>query len=154
MDNEEVINNQEENNDDIGDLNLDDDGAGEADDGTISVSKEEWERVNEFVSEGERKAAYDNTVSAIKADIPDFNEKAVVDHLKELNKINPDKANEYNSEAGFKSIWYELQSKAVKDDAVNGGNNKGSNGSDFDSVLDGAMQGKTGSLKQAISMAL
>jgi hypothetical protein len=137
--------------DDIGNLDLNDD---VVDDGNITVPREDWERVNNFVQEGERRSAFESTVSAIKEDIPDFNEKVVVDTLNKMHKQNPEKASLYNNEAGFKAIWYETQKNAAKNDDVNGGNNKGSDGADFESALDGAMKGETGSLKQAISMAL
>ena len=125
------------------------------DDATISIPKEEWQKVNSFIEEQERKAAYESTITSLKEAIPGFDEKAVVEHLKAMHKENPQRAATYNNEAGFKAIWYELQQKAAKNDDVNGGKNKGGGGSaDFESVLDGAMQGKPGSLKQAISMAL
>ena len=138
--------------DDIGDFDLDDEASGSGD--NISVSKADWDRVNSTVDEIERQNAFSSTVESIKSDIPDFNEKAVVAELQKMHKSNPEKANSYNNEAGFKAIFYELQQKAAKNDDVNGGGNKGGGESNFTSALDGAMQGKTGSLRQAISMAL
>ncbi len=124
-----------------------------SDDGVVPVPKEEWERVRQATEEFERQKVFENTVSSIKKDIPDFDVSKVVKKLQEINTKDPAKAQMYNSEVGFRLLWKEMSENVAKNDPVNGGNAKGGGGS-FDEVFESAMQGKQGALKKALEMAL
>jgi len=123
------------------------------DENVVKVSKQEWENVKNISEEYAREKAYNDTISAIKSEIPDFDANKVVSKLKEIHKKDPEKASKYNNEIGFKLLWREMTDDVAKNDAVNSGSNK-SGGDDFHSVIDEAMKGKNGALKKALSMAI
>jgi len=124
-----------------------------ADENTIQVPKEEWESIRAATAEFERQRAYNSTVEAIKSEIPDFDASKVVDRLKEIHKKDPQKAEAYNSEIGFKLLWREMNEGVAKNDPINGGSNK-SGGNDFHSAMDSAMKGEDGALKKALALAV
>lgn len=119
----------------------------------VSVPKEQWEEVTKTVEEVARERYFNQTMDAIKSEIPEFDHGRVVEKLKEIHAKDPKKAAEYNTPVGFKLLWHEMSRNVATNDPVNGGGQKGG-GNDFGSVLDSAMQGKAGALKSAIAMAL
>lgn len=150
-----------ENTGDIGDFALDDEITPEAGEqnpqntepNTITVPKEEWDSIRAATAEFQRQSAFDNTVKSIKSEIPDFDANKVVDRLKEINKKDPQKAEAYNSEIGFKLLWREMNEGIAKNDPINGGSNK-SGGNDFHSAFESAMKGEDGALKKALALAV
>lgn len=119
----------------------------------ISVPKAEWEGIQQTVAEVQREKFFKETVENIKQDIPNFDHAKVVDKLKEIHAKDPTKAEQYNTPLGFKLLWHEMNHGVAQNDPVNGGSGKGGGG-DFHAHLDGAMQGRDGALRKAISMAL
>ena len=153
-----------ENTPDIGDFALDEDAVFNTQEenpsnpqntepNTIAVPKEEWDSIRAATAEFQRQSAFDNTVKSIKSEIPDFDANKVVDRLKEINKKDPQKAEAYNSEIGFKLLWREMNEGIAKNDPINGGSNK-SGGNDFHSVFESAMKGEDGALKKALALAV
>ena len=120
----------------------------------VSVPKEEWEGIQQTVAEVQREKFFKETVEGIKKDIPGFDHTKVVEKLKEIHAKDPERAEQYNTPLGFKLLWHEMHHGVAQNDPVNGGSGKGGGGGDFHSLLDGAMQGKEGALRKAISMAL
>jgi hypothetical protein len=118
-----------------------------------TITPEELTELKQMREEYARDKYFKGVVDEIKADMPDFDASKVVAKLKSINEKDPKKAEKYNNEAGFRLLWREMSDDAAKNDAVNGGSNKGGE-SNFDSILDGAMQQKDGALRKAISMAL
>ena len=127
--------------------------ASEPKEDVISVPKEKWEEVTRTVEDVQREKYFHQTMEAIKSEIPNFDHGRVVEKLKEIHAKDPKKAAEYNTPVGFKLLWHEMSANVATNDPINGGGQKGG-GNDFKSVLDGAMQGKSGSLRSAIAMAL
>lgn len=91
-------------------------------------------RENARIEADEQQKKYTNAMESIKSEIPDFDEKLVVSALRELQKTDPDKAEEYNSIAGFKLYWREHSEKIAKSDPTNDGSHSGSGGSRGDLI--------------------
>lgn len=141
-------------NEDIGDFDINiNDEPPPQDPDILTVPKNEWEKTQEVISEYQREKAFNDTVSAIKSEIPDFDAKQVVSKLKEIHEKDPQKAQMYNSEVGFKLLWREMTDNAAKNDPINNGSSK-SGGNDFQSYKENAMQGKRGALGKALKFAL
>jgi len=144
---------------DIGDFDVGDASSAEPSvvatpkDDVVSVPKDQWEEVTRTVADVQREKYFHQTMNDIKSEIPEFDHGKVVDRLKEIHAKDPKKAEQYNTPVGFKLLWHEMSKNVATNDPVNGGGLKGGGG-DFHSVLDGAMQGKSGSLRSAIAMAL
>lgn len=119
----------------------------------VKIPKSEWEQVKQTTQDVERKEYFNASVSAIKKEIPDFDENVVIGKLKEINAKDPVLATQYNTPVGFKLLWREIQESAAKNDPVNGGMGKGGS-DDFSTVLKGATEGKDGFRRKALDMAL
>lgn len=119
----------------------------------VKIPKSEWEQVKQTTQDVERKEYFNASVSAIKKEIPDFDENVVIGKLKEINAKDPVLAIQYNTPVGFKLLWREIQESAAKNDPVNGGMGKGGS-DDFSTVLKGATEGKDGFRRKALDMAL
>lgn len=119
----------------------------------VKIPKSEWEQVKQTTQDVERKEYFNASMSAIKKEIPDFDENVVVGKLKEIHAKDPVLAAQYNTPVGFKLLWREVQESAAKNDPVNGGMGKGGS-DDFSTVLKGATDGKDGFRRKALDMAL
>jgi len=123
------------------------------DDDFVKVPKSEWEHVKKTTTSVEQKEYFNESMEAIKKDIPDFDHNVVIGKLKEINAKDPDLAKQYNTPVGFRLLWREIQEASAKNDPVNGGTAKGGS-DDFKTVLKNAEDGKDGFRRRALDMAL
>ena len=120
---------------DIGDIDIDDDENGGADDSADKSSKEKDNNINEDskndiatlkkeldeLKADKEKRESDNAVNIAIKELGDkhngFDSNKIKEYLTELNKTNPDKANMLNNPVGWENVWLnEFASKEVDND--------------------------------------
>lgn len=89
----------------------------------IKELEEELKKSNSYIEEQKNIQAVNEAILNIKSKMADFDEKAVYEHLKELNKTDPAKAQMYNNPIGWENIWNEIKPKDTKNDNVSYGRN-------------------------------
>lgn len=119
---------------------------------TITLSREELAQLVAPIQEYSQEKAINAAVSDIKGRIGEFDLNKVHDHLKELNKSNPEQAAALNNPQGWELVWLrELAAKSVSADAVNSGRNVDSDGG-RQAMIDKIARGEGGVLDRASLM--
>lgn len=88
----------------------------------VSISKEQFESIQQAVGEMATERAITKATEDIAARVPDFKLSEVHAHLKELHKTDPARAEALNNPAGWEMVWKaEIAPARVEADAVNHG---------------------------------
>ena len=88
----------------------------------VSISKEQFESIQQAVGEMATERAITKATEDIAARVPDFKLSEVHSYLKELHKTDPKRAAELNTPAGWEMVWKaEIAPARVEADAVNHG---------------------------------
>lgn len=88
----------------------------------VSISKEQFESLQQAVGEMATERAITKATEDIAARVPDFKLSEVHAHLKELYKTDPARAEALNNPAGWEMVWKaEIAPARVEADAVNHG---------------------------------
>ena len=110
--------NDESGNDLIDDKDLDNNAADskkETDD-KISKMQEKLDSQTEYIQGQKNQEATSAAVAEIKAKHSDFDEAKVYEHLKELAKTDPEKAELLNTPIGWENTWNDIKPKEVEND--------------------------------------
>ena len=88
----------------------------------VSISKEQFESIQQAVGEMATERAITKATEDIAARVPDFKLSEVHAHLKELHKTDPARAEALNNPAGWEMVWKaEIAPATVTPDPVNHG---------------------------------
>lgn len=89
---------------------------------TVSVPRDQFEKIASSVEQMETAAAINAAVSDISARVPGFDLGKVHAHLQEMHKTDPDGAKLLNNPKGWEMLWKaEIADADVNADPVNGG---------------------------------
>jgi len=90
----------------------------------VTLSREELAQLTAPMQELLQERAVNNAVADIKGRVSDFNLDAVHNHLKEIHKTDPARAEALNNPSGWELLYKaEIAPKSVSADAVNSGRN-------------------------------
>jgi len=102
--------------------NPNDPGGAPATSDTVSVPRDQFEKIAASVEQMETVAAINAAVSDISARVPGFDLGKVHAALQEMHKTDPEGANLLNNPKGWEMLWKaEIADADVAADAVNGG---------------------------------
>ncbi len=118
----------------------------------LEKMKSELQSSKEAIKQTQAEKFFTDEMEKLKKEFKDFDAEIVVDEIKKIHEENPALAEQYNTPIGFRAIWLQIQNQKAQDEEINKG--KASDGDDFDELYDGAMKGKSGALKKAISLAV
>ncbi len=101
----------------------------------VSISKEQFESIQQAVGEMATERAITKATEDIAARVPDFKLSEVHAHLKELHKTDPARAEALNNPAGWEMVWKaEIAPATVTPDPVNHGRRFDDSGSRKDLI--------------------
>lgn len=128
---------------DVGDIDIDDDGADDdgADDGgkekkpstsessepdDIKTLKQQIDDLKKDKEQRDKQEAHNQVVSNLQTKYPEFDADKIKNHLVEMYKTDPEKAEGLNNELGFELLYLqEFAPKNVDNDEVEFGRNNG-----------------------------
>ena len=105
----------------------------ETGDNDLEDIKKQLDDLRGYKEKKEQEEAVSSAVNSIKSEYPDFDESKVIEHLKNIAKTDPAKADALNNPVGWENIWLkEFNEAEPTNDYVGFGRNSGS--SDFSDI--------------------
>lgn len=108
------------------------------------------ERLSEleaFKQEADIKKAIDSAVEGIQSEYKEFDIEKVAGFLKEMHKKDPEKAESYNTPAGWEAIWLKNFAKSDEEGTFDPGRNNAEEPFEFDKVQKTALGGDKRAMK-------
>ena len=117
------------------------------------ATQAEIDELKEFKNGIAVEKAIGSAVDAIKGDYPEFDIEKVSTFLQELQKTNPEKAESYNTPAGWEAVWLKNFASREEDGTFDPGRNNADEPFEFDKTRKEALGGNKKAMKKLFANA-